>query len=251
MFHLLGFGATTLDASAGDVQLNAAADDQYSIRNNAFQIPVDHNLYAMYMGTLNMSRGRINTASNRQRGNPQIWPFNIAVLPASPLPIMDLRDNPIKLYREEDFRVDISAPVAANSNAFAVVSPEPLNRSIPYRDIRILRFTASVTAVANAWSNFNAITFQDTIEGGNYAIYGMHVAGANVLGARLSLQGQFSRPGCVGSALSGPIVPGNIFMGGLGTWGFFNTYSVPLIQTMENAAGASTPTGWLMVAKAG
>lgn len=252
MFHVLAFAAAALDQTAGDVQEPAVSDDVFSIRNNSFQIPFDMNLFGVYSAGLNKTRARIKTASLISRGFPQIWPFSITVLPPNPIPFMDLRDMPITLRREEDFRVDGSAPVAVGNNVstLAFVSDAPFSGVLPYRDLRILRFTANVTAVAQAWSNLGAITFQDTLEGGQYAICGMHVQGANVIAARLQLQNQVWRPGCIGNAAAQSQMIEYPLMGGFGVWGMFNTYSLPQIQSLENAAGASALTGWLLCAKA-
>ena len=36
----------------------------------------------------------------------------------------------------------------------------------------------------------------------------------------------------------------------MGIWGKFDTYSVPQIETLENAAGASSVVGFILCAKA-
>jgi len=247
-FHMLAYGAAALDATAGDVQLAAISDHQYSRANNNFQIPVPHKLLFAYVSGLTLTRARFTTASLRQRGFPQIYPLNAVLLPPSNGNIADFRDYPVTLKQEEDLRVDVTNTAANTATAFLGVTPDNINYNINNRDMRILRFTSSVTAILNGWSSPGTVTFQDTLEGGMYGIFGMGIQGANVHAGRLILQGQYMRPGAIGQAAVSD-APREIFMGKLGLWGIFNTYSPPQIETYESAAGASTPTGWLLCSK--
>lgn len=246
--HLLAFGAAALDATAGDVQLVAAADQLFNRANNNFQIPIPHRVLWARVGGVNLTRARIQTGSLRAKGFPQLYPFDTAVLPATPHKLVDVRQFPIALRQEEDLRVDVTNSAAGNTAAVISITPDPDNYNINVRDLRWLRFTASVTAVAFGWSNLGSLVFQDVLEGGIYKVYGMGVQGAAVIGARLVFQNSEYRPGCLGQAALGD-TPNQVFNGGTGLWGEFNTYSVPQLETFESGAGASTPVGWLLCGK--
>lgn len=248
MFHLLAYGSNSVDASAGNVQLNAIAEQVFNRANNSFQMPQSHYLLLASAAGLDLSRARLNTGSLRSRGFPQIFPVNITEEYPSRPGVMDLRPYPILLRDQEDVRVDITNAAAGAANVGLWVSPTPPNLNINYRDVRAIRFTASVTAVDTGWSNPGTMSFEDTLEGGTYAVYGMVAQGANIIFARIIFQDQVLRPGCIGNIASGDI-PSSIFMGGMGKWGQFSTYSPPQIETLETAAGASSIVGWLLTAK--
>jgi hypothetical protein len=249
MHHVLAFAASALDASAGDVQLNAVADQQFPRSNNNFQVGQELRLLASYSGGIGLTRSRINTASLRQRGFPQIYPMNATTLPPSNGNLMDFRNYPIRLRKEEDFRVDVTNGAANDAVSVHWVTPEnPPNFNLNGSDIRAIRFTASATGVAFGWSTIGAITFQDTLEAGIYDIYGMAIQEATTIAGRLVIQGQGLRPGCLGQAATTD-APRPQFFGGLGKWGQFNTYQNPQVELLTTTAGAKTPTGWLLCAK--
>lgn len=249
MWHLLAWAESQAIAATDD-QLAAVADDVYSRSNNNFQIPVKSNLFWAYAGGTGLNRPRINTPTTRLRGFPFIIPFNTTLLPATDPNLADWRDMPLTLKEEEDLRIDTTnTDVAAQVHAACAGIWEKVpNFNVNMATPRWVRFTSSVTAVANAWSTLGSVTLADVLEGGTYGVYGMQIQGANIIAARLKFQGQDPRPGCLGQALVGSRTH-KIFMGYLGLWGQFYTYQSPQIETLESAAGASTPEGYLLVGK--
>lgn len=249
MHHLLAFTESQGIGATND-QLAAVADDVYNRANNSFQIPTPLEVVFAFASGVGLNRPRINTASLRLRGFPQLIPFQTVLLPATDPNCCDLRTNPIPLKDQEDFRIDTTnTDVGAQQHTvFAWVANPGLNYNVNRPDLRWIRFTASVTAVANAWSTLGTVTFEDTLEGGIYGIYGLQIQGTAVEAARLVLQNQVFRPGCLGQALVGSRSH-EAFRGGIGRWGIFNTYSVPQVQTLETGAGASSPEGYLLVSK--
>lgn len=247
--HVLAFGAAALDASAGNVQLVAVSEQAFSKSGgNNFQIPKPLKIFAGYVGGVGLLRGRVNTGSLRSRGFPQIYPLNLTVLPPTPPKVMDIRYGPLQLVKEEDLRVDVTNGGAQDTAALLWVTPDDVEQNINSRDLRILRFTATVTAVALAWSTPATIVFEDLIEGGVYDIYGMGIQSATGVAARLIIQGDFYRPGCLAQTLATAYVD-DMFMGGTGKWASFNTYSPPQIESFDSAAGASSIVGWLLCSK--
>jgi hypothetical protein len=252
MLHLLAYNAA-LGVAAADTQVNAVAEQVFTRSNNRFQIPKDMYLLGAYYGAVSAIRARLNTASLRLRGFPQIYPFERSLLPPNDINMSDWRDNPIFLRAEEDLEVDGSNDLgAATEQTYAILvvcDRVPLNRNINAPDLRWIRATAAITNVAQAWSAPAAFAFQDTLEGGRYNVYGMSVVGANCVAARLIFQDGQWRPGCVANTANGQRSY-EMFRGGLGYWGYFNTYSVPQLETLANAAGAITAEIQLLVGKA-
>lgn len=249
-FHVLAHGAAALDASAGDVQLAAIADPIITRANNNFQIPEDMDILGAYAGGIGSTRFRLNYGSSRSRGFPNIVPWDLTALPIQDPNMMDFRFNPLRLKLQDDYRVDVTNGGANNAHAISLIQRAgQQDYNINYKDIRWLRFTLSVTAVAYGWSTAGSIAFVDTLEPGRWALCGMQIFEATIIAARVLFpQGGF-RPGCLGQAL-GTSRSHEMFRGGLGVWGFFNTYNTFQIEVLANAAAAITPAGWVMVAKA-
>ena len=248
-FHVLAFGKAALVGSAGDVQLVAVPEQPFSqSAAQNFTVPVPLNCVAAYAGGATLSRARFNTGSLRARGFPQIYPLNLQTIPPSPVSVADFRPYPVQFHAQEDLRVDITSGIANDQVALAFVTPEPVNYNINARDLRMLRFTASPTNIAIGWSQPVAIAFQDTLEGGSYDIYGMGVQGSSSIAARLILQGEFYRPGCLVQFLNTG-VPHPMFMGQLGKWASFSIYSPPQIETLGASAAAEALNGWLLCSK--
>lgn len=249
--HVLAYTVVTGAGGLTDGQMPAVPEQAFTISGGLnFQVPWPLSIFAAYVGGTGIQRARINTGSLRARGFPQIYPISVGQLPTPPVPVMDMRPYPIDARKEEDLRVDITTTAAINTfSALLWVTPEPINYNINNNlDLRALRFTANVTALANGWSSPGTMVLQDLIEGGIYDIYGLALQGPFIIGGRIILQGEFLRPGCLGQAL----LTGQqqqMFWGQTGKWGSFNTYSPPQVETFESAAGASAITGWILCAK--
>lgn len=247
--HTLAFGANLANGALS--QLNAIADQQFGRNNNAFTIPRQHYIHWMYASGLNLLQARINNGSLIQKGFPAIFPINHALLPASNPNIMDLRDYPIGLRAVENFRVDANNSGAGAEHEYVVcgISEDAqLNQNINVSDLRWLRFTASPTHVAFGWSASVDITFDDTLEGGVYSVYGMSLQETTVIAGRLIFNNQAYCPGAIGNAdIAGR--PPAMFMGGLGLWGKFDQYTPPQLQTLGDTAGAANVVGYLLCGK--
>jgi len=248
--HLLAYATAALDASAGNVQVAAVSDQVFSRANSNFQVPEPLQMLWSYFGGVGLARVRFNTGSLRSKGFPQLYPFSVTVLPAANAPISDWRNNPIMLRKEEDLRIEVTNG-AANTvvGVIAVTNEMSQVYNVNDRDLRWLRWTSSVTGVLNSWSNLGTITFEDTLEAGNYNVYGLTIVEAATIAGRLVFADQKYRPGALGHAAVNDFPP-YIFNAGLGIWGSFNTYAFPQLETFNSAAGATTPSGFMLVGKA-
>lgn len=250
MYHLLGWFASL--AAGVNQQLLAMADQQFSRQGNDYQMPTPGHIVWAYSSGVTITGSRIVTPSTRLRGHPQIWPFNGALLPTDDPNIMDIRDKPLKIAKEENLRVEASQSAAGpnNHHAFLAFYRNPPNFNINFPDCRWVKATASVTTVANAWSQLGSIVFEDTLEGGSYAIYGMSAFFATAVAARLVFQNQNDRPGVIAHATA-ILKPGELFREKeLGLYGVFDTYSPPQLEVVDNATATVTYNLWLAIAKA-
>lgn len=250
MHHLLGFfesqNAVTNDA------IGAIADQVFTRNSGAFQIPTPLSIYAAFVSQVNLTRARIATSTLRRQGYPNIHPVSLALLPPTDPNLMDMREFPLDLEPREEVSIEsVTHTAAANSYAALWVGRRGLNMNINRRDLRWVRFTASVTTTAGSWSTPGTITLVDQVEGGVYGVYGMYAWFATGVLARLIFPDEQKwRPGCLMHATE-DLRSHNIFRGGLGKWGAFDTYALPQIETVDNASAAITVNGSILTAKEG
>lgn len=244
----MAFAAAALDASAGDVQLNAVNDQVFPIANNNFQLKEDLYVQWVYAGGVTLARARFQIASLRNEGLPQLWPFALVIQSVDNPQFIDLTDKPLIIPRMEEFRCDITNAAANNANVIVGVSNEKISRNVNTPKLRWARFTATPTGIANGWSAPQTIAFQENLAAGSYSIYGMSVSGTAVNAARLNLPEQLYRPGCLGTATLG-LRTNPLFEGNMGLWGRFNTFSLPQLEVFTSGAGAVACAGNLLIGK--
>lgn len=246
MFHLLAYASSALDATAGDVQVAAVAEQIFRVNSNNFVMPSNVQMQFAYAGGLTLTRARIVTPKFRIPALPQIVNVNAAlVIPSNP-GLMDFRSHPLEFQANEEVRIDGTNGAANTIIAFLGISNGNLNPTIPDLDLRWARFTASPTGVALGWSARAEITFQDTLQSGIYGVYGLLATGTTQLATRLIFNNQAWRPGIIGAAAS-DIVQHYIFDKKLGEWGEFENSTPPGIEVFNSAAGAVTISGAMLL----
>ena len=246
--HMLAYAAAALDASAGDVQLNAVSDQVFTIANNNFQMRENMQIVGAYAGGVTATRFRFQVASLRNTGFPQIWPFALVIQPVDNPQFMDLSEKPLLIPKLEELRCDVTNTAANNANVIAILRNSPVNKNINTPNLRWVRFTAAVVGIANGWSPPIAASFQENLAAGSYSVYGMAVSGTAINAARINFPDQLYRPGCLGLATMG-LRSHPLFEGNLGLWGRFNTYSLPSIEAFTSAAGAVTVVGNMLIGR--
>lgn len=252
--HMLAYNLTTA-AAAGYQALQAAADPVFSRVGTNYQNPYHLGLWAAYVMSTNISRCRINTASLRLRGFPQVRPVVAGVAPPTDPNWQDLREKPIYLRPDEDIEVDVD--VGANAEVataflwvqYADSQSVVFNRNINGADLRWIRATCAITSTTNVWSGPNTITLEDVIEGGSYDVYGAECFGTNTVGFRLWFQNQYWKPGGLGFATVGLRPPFPFINGETGWWGNFNTYSLPQLEVFDSTGATNTKTLFMLIGK--
>ncbi len=255
IFHVLAFNSA-LGVAAADAQVNAVAEQPFNRDSaNKFVVPVRLFLNGAYYAAASAIRARVNTASRRIRGFPQILPFNRSLLLTQVFtPFMDMRDQPIPLEALENIEVDASNNLGAateQSYCLLFVSQKPMKILQAPSLARWVRFTAAVTGVAQAWSAPVTITPQDQLEGGLYQVWGMVAVDTNGIATRLIWpRSTLYKPGVPCHSTFG--LEGHPFytQGENGPWGEFDTYALPLVEHLSNAAGGVTVEIQLLLSKA-
>jgi len=188
-FHVLAFEAA-LGIAATDAPVAAIKEQPFNVDNaGKFVVPDKLYLWGAYYAATSAVRARINTASRRIRGFPQIVPFNRSLLwTANEMPFMDMTSQPIPLEQLENIEVDGSNNLGAateNSYCLLFVSRHTPPNETPPTLSRWVRFTCNPTAVVGAWSAPALLTPQDQLEGGHYLVWGMTSQETNGIATRL------------------------------------------------------------------
>jgi hypothetical protein len=254
-WHMLAY-STTLAVTTGYQTLQALNDPVFTVKGTNYQNPYNLGCFAAYAQNATAVRARINTPSLRLRGFPLITPLVVGAAPPANPNWLDMFDHPIYLRPDEDIEVDLdNGGVATQATAFlwvyyaADMVPQVI-ANVNAQDLRWVRATATLTtAAAFAWSGPAALTFDDTLEGGSYDVYGAECFGATSIGFRLWFQNQYWKPGSFAFAAVGSRQPYPWYEQRMGFWGNFNTYSLPMIEVIATTAAAQAPIVNLLIGK--
>ena len=247
--HLLAFGTGALDASAGLVTVPVVNDGLIRASSNIVQLNESWDVLASYVGGVNVSRCRINSAGSRIRGYPNLHPINNSTLFGDNPIENDMRQSPIRLNQGENVTVQMTnAALVVVDVGLILAEPGGMFQPVPSH-ARKVRFTASPTSIAWGWSGAYNVVLDDDLEAGDYDVYGMSCYEATIALARLIFKNQVERPGCV-CQQTAVQRPSRLQFGGTGKWGTFNSITPPFIEVYANAAAAISVVGYLLIAKA-
>lgn len=254
MHHIVVYRASIADSTLAE--LTAQTDQILAIQNSHIFPPRDLPLIFAWAGSANLQRWRINTPKLRQVVIPVMPGMDQAALPPD-LPFINrLWMNPLVLRREEEIAVEAFQTAGVAQVVIAVLAflyeqdqgamhPQPA----PIGDTYTLRATGTTTLTANAWSDV-ALTYDQQLPAGRYAVVGGACDSTNLIAWRLILDNQFPRPGGLGRANHGLEPFREQLMGGLGKWGEFTTVSLPRLQCYATVADTAEEL-WLQVVKIG
>jgi hypothetical protein len=225
MFHLAAWYESVDPAGAYD-QLNAVPDQALTVSGVNVQVPALNKIVAMAGGAENTVAPRLRLAAPvlRTKSLFQIAPLSTAsagaVEPLSPHSIVDLRKTPLQMVTGEQLVMELlSNPAAAQIQwALAWLADGPIEQVTG--DVFTVRATASATLTAGSWTN-TALTFDENLPRGRYAIVGMKAISAGLIAARLVLPDIKWRPGVLGNDLVEDIEWPGFRYGGMGVFGEF------------------------------
>lgn len=236
MHHLLVYTASI--AQNVDVDVSALADSIFVIQNGHFLPQRDFNLIFAGAASANMNRARIISSSLRQYTTPYIRPVSSAAGWGFPQRVYDLFATPLLLRALEEIQVNAVQTGAAAEQVWIGLGLETQRTPRPPGQIFTMRGTSTTAAAANTWTQI-AVTWQDVLPAGLYALCGLEVSSANARFARAILEGQVWRPGSFSIQAVGNGNHERFKLGGLGEWGRFNSWAMPNIEVVCSAADAS------------
>jgi hypothetical protein len=253
MFHLLSYTGS-LGVNASNTDLTAATDSEISQRNGHYIFTEQYNMLAAYYFATSATRANFQVPTWNQVTRLNIWPVNRSVnIPSNPQNDWWIRYPP-PIPQNEEFQVQGSNNLGAateQSTCFLWIAPTnwtqnlPQGKSpLPVMEVR-LNFTTGTT-VANTWSGLGAVTFEQSLRGGTYALVGMQFQGAALQAGRVVFprapiwHNRKLRPGVLGSQSIGDVpldfTPYQSFV--WGEFGRFSTFEPPQVEWWSSAGGA-------------
>lgn len=248
-FHLAAYRGS-VGAGLTNVDIAAVNDGVLTLTNNHFLVPQEAQLLFAAGFGVNMTRLLLNTPSLRYVGLPSIWPINNVVTVPSPFNLFKGGDFPLKLPKADEIAIQASQNDAGAQQMAALVAfgfnPPAAPSGTRYR----LRATATITGVVGAWAN-GSLTMDTTLPAGIYALVGMQVMAANVLGARLIFPGASFRPGVIPVAADQNITQSIFVDGTLGVFGQFENVNLPNLEIFLGSGANAAQEIFLDVVRMG
>ncbi len=237
MHHTLAWFATPAQDAEADIA--PVVDGNWTIQNAHFLPQNDWFLQAFAMVCEDSVRARLRTPTFRQITTPFIRPVGQTLIPGNDPNISDYRQNPLRFrgLEEIEFLAEQTAVGVADIFGVGIVSRAGM-LPMPQGDVYTLRGTSTTAAVANVWSQI-AITWQDTLPQGIFAVVGGWIQSTNAVAFRLIFEDQIDRPGALGAGLLTSRAADMFRMGGLGIWGRFNSNRMPNVEVLTPAADAA------------
>jgi len=246
MFTSIAFSESVNPAGAY-VNLAGVPDQHVLVNGDQITVPSDYNklLGAMACVGAGGAHARIVAPSLREIGLEYIAPVVLAIAPAgehlhsvTPQRSIDLKPAEL-LTVEED-----STPGGAQQHAIVLWLGN--NEIVPVTGkIRTINFVLNTALVLDTWVN-NVPALAEELPVGNYKIVGMRLEIANGIAARISVPGNWHRPGIPISGTAG-VNDSHLFrFGNMGEFLTFNTTNLFSIDVLGAAAvGAANYQGFL------
>lgn len=228
----------------------AVADPHITVQGDDVRIPdFAPALVGVYAMGPTITRAQLQSPSLRRMLNYEVQPVDIAAQP-DPIKRHNLFvDSPIPLIPDESLNAFVAEGVAGAEReiVLALLADGPL--SPISGEIFQVRVTGATTLVANAWTN-GALTFDQTLPVGEYAIVGAHFRSTGLLAFRFVAPGVAWRPGATGCAAADDLdLPGQR-RGGWGEWLRFRNTTPPTCDWLSLSADTAE-TGVLDLLKVG
>jgi hypothetical protein len=235
-FHLLAYGA----ASVANTMTNLAGlVDQVMTRaqtSNAYLLPVKMQLMcAVGMGAT-LSRIQVTSPTLRQVNVLNIRPPIPALQPASGSLVHWLGEQPLMLPALEEIQ-PAALDTAAERVTFLMWVADQL-LPVPPGPIMTIRATSTTAAVANTWTLL-AMTLDNALPAGQYALVGSQVISTTGIAHRFQIPGQLLRPGVMSHQLLSDIQDFRLATRRLGAYGNFVQTALPQCEVLCTAADAS------------
>lgn len=239
MFHLACYDASIANGSAL-LQVAAVADPVCAPSGNGFLVPPTINkiMRVFAVGT-NLTRVQLTSASIRDYAPFDIGPVNVGTAIESPLRLARWDSNPLPLVTNEELDAfGVQSNAGAQRIRVGVMFCDQPVRPATGR-IFTVHWTASATLVANAWTSF-AITFDNGIPSGSFAIVGSRMISAGALFHRwIPRGGPAYRPGHVAYQTQDGAAFAMDRYGEMGEWLRFTNTTPPQCEVFSGSADTS------------
>lgn len=259
-FHLGAYTVLTAGAIT-DSGANAATDPEISQRNNHYIFTEDYRMLADAAFGATLTRANWSIPTWNQYTKMNLWPVNRSLTIPSP-PQMDYwGDAAPPIPKNEELSLLLTDTALEQITAFIWLAPTNFSQNlprgidpVPVLECRV-NFTAS-SITANQWSGLQALTFEQSLRGGVYAVVGAEFQGANLLAFRLVFprapiyHTRKLRPGGLCSSATGDLMAYNLPKRQYtwGEWGRFSTFEPPQIEFWIITTGTPVVEGrlWLV-----
>ena len=237
-FSLIGYSESQ-DTSGTLTNVAALTDPHIRVVGDDVVVPDEiPYLAAAYAVGVSLTRASIVSPSIRRRYPFELTPLDAAANPASTF-VFEPFTTPIQLDASEalNFQVAEGGSGAIRDTGFVWLSDGPFS-PVTGSEVFTIRATGATTLTAFAWTNC-ALTMNDTLPAGEYAIVGMQASSTGAIAARLVLTGQTWRPGCIATTSS--LVKGHPLFryGNMGVWGTFSHNTPPTVDFCSTSADTS------------
>lgn len=241
MHHTVMWNNTAVSNTA-EVDLTPVSDPVIPVTAANHFLP-QRDTPIVYMGaaSTNLQRARWSTPTIALVTTPFIRPINNALTWGFPQRVQDMAGQPMVIKALEEITMFVTQNGGATQQV--VVTAGLMWQSVPAPpgNTWTLRATSSTTAGVNTWTQI-ALTFQNALPTGQYAVTGLTHFSATGIAARLIIENQVPRPGTMSIQALGNEAYW-IFRGfgpeDLGTWGVFHNYNMPLCEVFCTAADTS------------
>ena len=226
--------------SSSLVNVAAAADPHVRVSGDDIVVPNSLNfVFGVYAIGTAITRAQLVSPSIRRRYPHEVTPIEIASEPADPVKYLPFPQSPIQLDPDEslNFQAAENGAGAQRSSGFVWLSDGPIN-PVAGSEVFTIRATNTSTLTAYAWTN-GALTFNDTLPAGDYAVVGMRASSTGLIAARLVFSQYPWRPGCIASDTLGELGHSAFRQGALGEWGTFSHNTPPTVDFLSDSADTS------------
>lgn len=238
MFNLVAcFASVAQDAALSNV--TPVTDPLVTIQNSRFIFPANVEIGCILANVPDGTRARINTPSLRNIALPEIYPIKITAENGTNPPIQGPMWGTLRIPMNDEFGVEVSRGGAGAADTFIGIWYAPARPPAPQGPVITMRATSNITLTAGTWVA-GALTFDQSLPYGRYAVVGMSAVIGDAMFARLAFPGQTQyRPGVpVVEAVGSYVNPQAFRMGNFGSFGQFDSTAQPLLEVLGHTAGA-------------
>lgn len=238
MFTLVCFSESQDSSSL--VNVAAVADPHIRVSGDDISVPsAVSNIGAVYAIGSAITRATLVSPSIRRRYPFEVVPVEIAAEPADPVKFIPFFQSPIALDADESLNAQAAENGAGanQSSVFVWLTDGPI-QPVTGLEMFTIRATNTSTLTAFAWTN-GALTFNDTLPSGEYAIVGMRASSTGMIAARLVLSQYPFRPGVIASDTTGEVASTVFRFGNVGEFGRFTHLTPPTVDFFSISADTS------------